>query len=86
MKITFSKRFTKELEKAPQNIQKIFRDKLFLFIDNKQHILLRNHKLQGVLTEYRSININGDWRVLFRELDDNEIFFDIIGTHSQLYS
>jgi len=48
---------------------------------------LNNHQLGGQLKNYRSININADWRLIFQEFNQgNIIYFIVIGTHSQLYS
>jgi len=42
--------------------------------------------LVGELRGYRSINITGDWRAIFMEIDGGKIiYFVAIGTHSQLY-
>lgn len=37
---------------------------------------------------YRSIDVTGDWRALYREFKEENppiAFFDGLGTHSQLY-
>lgn len=86
MHAVYSKNFLKQLERAPQPIQKAFRLRMELLIENPRHPLLRNHELQGVLLGYRSINVTGDWRAVFRILPrEDAIFFVAIGTHSQLY-
>lgn len=86
MEIKFSKRFTKQYDKVPQQIQKAFLKRLEVFSENQLHPTLRNHSLTGEYSGWRSINVTGDWRALFREFDGEVIFFDFIGTHSQLYS
>ena len=35
-------------------------------------------------SNYRSINISGDWRAVFEQNND-EVYFVTLGTHSQLY-
>lgn len=86
MKIEYSRRFIKELGRAPRKIQVAFRDRPVLFLENKFNPVLNNHSLGGKIKDYRSININGDWRVVYEELEDGSvIFFVMIGTHSQLY-
>lgn len=53
------------------------------------HRLLNNHSLTGEYVGYRSINITGNWRAVFSEIQDEEgnelIVFKVLGTHSQLY-
>lgn len=86
MKIDYSKRFLKQLNKCDEKIQISFEDRLELFIDDKFHPKLNNHSLKGKLFKYRSINITGNWRALYLEFENGEvIFFDLLGTHSELY-
>lgn len=87
MLIEYSKKFIKEFKKCPDNIKKAFKIRLQIFINNEHDTILNNHCLTGELKDYRSININGDWRAIFQEIDSGEIiYFVAIGTHSQLYS
>lgn len=87
MQIEYSKKFIKEFKKCPENIKTNFKKRLELFINDQYSSILNNHPLIGELKNYRSININGDWRAIFEELDDGHIvYFVAIGTHSQLYS
>ena len=85
-RIDYSKVFDKALKKSPIEIKIAFRDKLKFFTSDKFHPLLNNHALLGKYKGYRSINVTGDWRAVFREFENGElIYFEIIGTHSQLY-
>lgn len=87
MQVEYSRRFVKELTKAPLKIQIAFRDRLTLFIDNKFNLLLNNHSLTGEMKSCRSINVTGDWRAIYEELENGDvIFFVMLGTHSQLYN
>ena len=85
--IKFSRRFVKQLNKAPLKIKRKFEDRLGLFFEDPYHPQLHNHLLVGKFAQFRSISISGDWRALYRVLEgDEEIyFFDYLGTHSQLY-
>jgi addiction module RelE/StbE family toxin len=85
MHITFSQKFTKQRNKAPKAIQKAFDNRLRLFLVNRFDSLLNNHGLKGQYFGYRSINITGDWRAVYRDLNDDGIYFSAFGTHSQLY-
>lgn len=86
MQIEYSRRFVKELRKAPLKIQIAFRDRLTLFIENRNFSILNNHSLVGEIKNCRSINITGDWRAIYEELENGDvIFFIMLGTHSQLY-
>ena len=86
MRVIFDRTFKKNLNKAPANIQQAFHTRLDLFLSNPYHPLLRNHALKGLYQNCRSINITGDWRAIYTEIDDGAIaFFIQFGTHSQLY-
>lgn len=86
MKVKFTKKFGKQYDKSPQKVKVAFKNRLVLFLKNNNHPLLNNHSLLGKFKGFRSINVTGDWRALFREIDDGElVFFEFIGTHSKLY-
>lgn len=85
-RIEYSRVFIKTFKKAPLKIQFAFKNRLELFLTDKFHPILNNHALAGRYVNYRSINVSGDWRAIFREFDGGKsIYFDLIGTHSQLY-
>lgn len=59
-----------------------------MFSNDPANPQLHDHQLSGKLKNYRSININGDWRgiyLLLKENDEIVVTFMAIGTHSQLY-
>ncbi len=86
MVIEYSKRFIKDLKNSSQIIKNNFKERLKIFIVNKYHPLLNNHSLSGKLKHYRSINISGDWRAIFKEIQgENVCYFIAIGSHSKLY-
>lgn len=90
MQIRFAKKFVKQYEKAGIKIQSVFDNKLKLFTQNPFSPQLNNHDLAGKLSGYRSINVTGDWRAIYssskKESGITIITFEIIGTHSQLYT
>lgn len=85
MQVDYSHRFMKQLAKADRAIQQAFRERFALFVRDPRHPLLNNHKLQGRFDGYRSINVIGDWRAVYRERSDNAVIFEVFGTHSELY-
>lgn len=89
MLVRFTKKFSKQYDKADRKIKRLFDKKSELFLINPFHSQLNNHQLTGKLSGYRSINITGDWRALYSEYIDkkrgNVIVFEILGTHGQLY-
>jgi len=47
--------------------------------------MLNNHPLRGEHRGYRSINVGGDLRVIYEEIDSHIAHFILIDTHSNLY-
>ena len=85
MKLRFHKRFIKDYNFLDQKIKAAFQERLKLFFDNPYHAKLKNHPLKGKWCGYRSINISGDIRAVYKINDDEEVIFITIGSHSQLY-
>ena len=84
MQIEYSKKFQKQFKKCPKKIKKKCIDNLAVFSEDPSHPLLRKHALIGKYRGCYSINLGGDWRIIFDE-DKEGIFVLAIGTHSQLY-
>ncbi len=85
MKVYSSKKFVKKYRNLPLRIQEKFDNQILLFVENQFDKRLNNHPLQGKLRGYRSIDVTGDIRAVFRDLDESSIFFITIGSHSKLY-
>lgn len=84
MKASYSKQFLRQYAKLPEKIRQQVEERLLLWQKNPLHPMLRNHALKGKFSVYRSINITSNNRALYIQKDD-EVIFDKIGTHSQLY-
>jgi len=88
MYVTFSRTFQKKIEKVPQKIKTAFKTRLSLFLSEPFNKILENHPLKGEWKNFRSINITGDWRAVYRDLGDGKmewVEFVEIGTHSELF-
>ncbi len=86
MVIEPSRKFVKTFQKTPTKIQLAFEQRINIFRSNPTDPLLNNHPLKGKYSGCRSINITGDWRVIFREFNNyGLVSLETIGTHSQLY-
>lgn len=84
MTIDFHRDFTKEFKKLHSKIKKKFQDRLILFEKDEFHPALNNHLLRGSYQGYRSINVTGDIRAIYRK-NAQEVIFVQIGSHSSLY-
>ncbi len=88
MEIKYTGRFKNQYHKADKQIKPAFAQTLELFLEDPEHPALRNHALTEKYTGYRSIDVTGDWRALFKETHSGEqkiITFHMLGTHPQLY-
>ncbi len=86
MKVRLHKKFEKRYVKLPHEIRAHFKERRDIFILDSFHPLLQNHALKGKYQGYRSINITGDYRAVYKLENDNLALFVDIGTHSELYS
>lgn len=88
MRIKRSKTFLKHYAKLSFSLQQKTDQALERFFANPFDITLRNHTLNGRYLGCRSIDVTGDYRIIFCELSDGtyEIIELIdIGKHAQLY-
>ena len=85
MQISFHRNFLKMYAKQQQSVQEKFKERRDLFISDSTHPVLRDHALNGKWRGYRSINISGDYRAVYREVADDTFEFVAIGTHHELY-
>ena len=85
MRIDREHHFKKQFSRLPSKIKEQFRTRIIVFLKNPYADILNNHKLQGEYAEYRSINITGNVRLIYKEVTKEYVIFAEIGTHSQLY-
>ncbi len=85
MKILTHKKFDKAFKKVPDSLRKNFAKQIELLKNNPTDKRLNNHTLSGKYLGCRSIDIGGDWRVIYEQINQITIRLLIIGTHSQLY-
>lgn len=89
MIVRYSPAFLKIVKKKKNvRIRKDFHTVLELFYKNPYDKKLDNHELKREWEGYRSIDVNADWRALYKERgtkDDPIAYFLAIGTHEELY-
>ncbi len=82
MRVVFHKNFEKRYKKLRLGGKARFKKALSLFMVDSFHPALNNHVLSGKYGSYRSINIGGDLRAIYRMIEDNVYLFVTIDTHS----
>lgn len=85
MKVVRHPRFEKRITRLSPNIRVALAGRLELFLADPWHPLLNNHPLSGDRRGFRSINITGDWRLIYKPLDRETILLMEIDTHHNLY-
>jgi len=78
----FSRRFKKEYNKLPKEIQKAFDKKLSLFLEQTSHPSLRIKRIQGTRNRWEG-SITMKYRFTFEFLESG-VLFRAIGTHEIL--
>jgi addiction module RelE/StbE family toxin len=86
MRIIFHRKFEKKYKKLPNNIKSKIKEKISIFISDLYNPELNNHVLRGKYFGYRSINIAGDLRIIYKLIDKDLAVFSDVGSHSELYS
>ncbi|MEK9168133.1 MAG: hypothetical protein AAB769_02280 [Patescibacteria group bacterium] len=80
-----AKNFDKKFKKLPQKSKMQAKERIAMFMEIPFDLRLNNHLLHGEQKLIRSININGDLRLLYEEIDAGTVRFLDIDTHSNLY-
>lgn len=84
MNIVYHKDFIKGFKKLPQKIKEKFKERQVLFEKDEFDPVLNNHALKGKWLGYRSMNVTGDVRAIFKR-DSESVLFVAIDNHNNLY-
>ena len=85
MIVEYHRGFIKPYLKLTTAVQQKATDRINLFLSDPTNSLLNIHKLNGKYLGYKSFNVTGNVRIVFRETGENKVLLIGIGTHSQLY-
>lgn len=77
--------FKRQYKKLDRSLRNKVAERLHLLGSDEFNPLLRNHQLTGEYEGFRSINITGDWRLVYRRIGTNTYQLRAIGTHHQLF-
>jgi addiction module RelE/StbE family toxin len=82
-----SNEFKRQYKKLDRDIREKFEARLRLLVATKDNPdpLLNDHSLNPPYRDFRSINITGDWRLIYRRLGPETWYLLAIGTHHQLF-
>lgn len=85
MIIIRTKYFSKTAVKLRVNIKRALAERLQLFMSDPFNVILNNYALGGDRQPYRSINVTGDYRLIYEQYDEDTVRLIDIDTHSNLY-
>ena len=85
MKVAYSHDFEKQFASLDSRIKERFTAAIGVWTRDSFAKSLNNHALVGRYKGFRSINITGDYRAIYRLKDPDTGVFVAIGKHSQLY-
>ncbi len=73
--------FEKDFLALPKTVKKKAKRKIQFFESDTTYRGLRVHKLKGILARFWAFSIDGDYRVIFRFLPNQEAIYYRIGPH-----
>ena len=82
--VHYHRNFKKQFKRLPKNIQNKFGISLAVFLSDPYSMELNDHSLAGEWRGYRSIDITGDIRAVYKIENETNLFV-AIGSHNQLY-
>jgi len=87
--IIFTKKYEKKAKKflkKHQDLKKKYKKTILLLKSNPFHPSLRLHKLKGTLSEFYSVSIDMEYRIIvdFIIIDEKIILIDL-GNHDEVY-
>ncbi len=85
MRFIFAPRYKRQFRKLTDALQKKAMERLALFMQDEFHPLLGNHLLRREWEGCRSINVTGDYRMVFKKISEHVTSLEAIGTHHELY-
>jgi len=84
MIIVYHRDFKKKYKIISPKLKEKLVDRIRLFNKDEFNPVLNNHALKGKWLGYRSINVTGDIRAIFKR-DTQSVLFVAIDNHSNLY-
>ncbi len=85
MNTRLHKNFEKQYKKLKSSEKERFKQKIKVFLADEFDPFLNNHPLKGKYQGYRSINITGDLRAIYKRENRERIIFVAIDSHSKFY-
>ena len=85
MRFIFERVYKRQYKKLSASMHDRIDERLLLLLTDVSNPLLNDHPLNPPFEGNRSINITGDYRLVYKKIDAHTYFLRAIGTHDQLY-
>ena len=85
MIVAFHRNFERQFSKLPKKAREQFKKRRDIFLADPHDPILNNHPLRAEFAGYRSINVTGDLRAIYKETNVDSVEFTNIGTHHELF-
>ena len=85
MSIRFHKKFERQYKKLKDKEKKKFKQNIGIFLKDEFNPILNNHPLKGKYKGYRSFNVTGNIRTIYKQEIKGRVIFIVIDKHSNLY-
>lgn len=86
MRVLFHRNFEKQYRRLRKREKDRCKERIVLFLKDPFDAALNNHPLRGTYKGYRSINIAGDLRAIYKMIESDVFLFVAIDSHTKLYS
>lgn len=81
MEIIYSQRFFKDYKKLDVSVRKSAKSVEQIFRTNPFDPRLKTHKLNGKLKNHWAFSVDYQYRIIFRFLEPEKVYFNTIGKH-----
>jgi len=85
MIVTAHRSCERQIKKLSKSVRAKLWERLTLLNSEEYNPLLNDHKLNPPYDGYRSINITGDYRLVYKKLGADTYYLRAVGTHHELY-
>ena len=85
MRIVYERPFERQYKKLATSLQDKIWKRFELLTLHPANSLLNNHKLNPPYGGYRSINVTGNVRLIYKKDDTQTYYLRAVGTHHQLF-
>ncbi len=85
MRLIHDRVFERQVKKLSKKLREKLKERLNMLVINGFNPILNDHDLGPPYESFRSINITGDYRLVYKHIEKGVYYLRAVGTHHQLY-